>query len=211
MKKILFLGFIIIIITGCANKQSNSNQIPFQDTTQAGQETSKELDETIVPKEPQNKSINIDEQEECDTSNITDKSKELVAGQKVYCVKDNQIYHNGVELKNADLDSFEVLYIERGNTGIAKDKNHIYRGINIMPDIDAKTFIRLERNYFKDKNSVYRYMFGFEKLNFLDVNSFEVLGGPEGSYVKDKNFVYQDIESLEKIKDADPKTFNPDN
>ena len=201
----------MVLLAGCGNKQINTNQVPFQETKQPQKEASKELDKTTTAEKPQNKNTTVGEQKNCDTSKIIDKSKELVDGQKVYCVKDSKIYHNDIEVKNAGLDSFEVLYIERGNTGIAKDSNHVYRGDKIMADLDAKTFIRLERNYFKDKNNVYHYKFGFGKLDFLDVNSFEVLGGLEGSYVKDKNFVYQDLEALEKIESADPRTFNPDN
>lgn len=205
MKKILFLSFLIIVITGCTNKQTNPNQTPSKNTISTEKETSKELNNTTVSEKPQNK--NIDEQEECDTSKITDKSRDVVGNQKTYCVKNNLVYYKNTKIDNADMDSFEVLFIGMGEDGIAKDKNHVYRGTDIMPDLDAKTFTRLERNYFKDKNNIYHYKFGFGKLDFLDVNSFEVLGGSEGSYVKDEDFVYQDLEALEKLEGADPDTF----
>ena len=207
MKKYLYTICLIVLLTGCGNKQINTNQAPSQETKQPQKETSKEVDKTTTAEKPQNKNTTVGEQKNCDTSKVIDKSRELIDGQNIYCVENNLVYHLNKIVENADVNSFEVLYVERGGGGIAKDKNHVYRSEEIMMDIDAKTFTRLERNYFKDKNNVYYYNFGFGKLDFLDVNTFEVLGGIHDTYVKDKNYVYHDPESLVKVESADPDTF----
>ncbi|PLX21270.1 hypothetical protein C0584_03025 [Candidatus Parcubacteria bacterium] len=67
-----------------------------------------------------------------------------------YEVKDGGVYYDGLELLNADVNSFEELCC-----GYAKDKNNVYAKDKIMEEVDSKTFERVNNYFYKDKDGYY--------------------------------------------------------
>ncbi len=113
-----------------------------------------------------------------------------------------------------DLNSFVTLNKicgMGGCEGVAKDKNYIYVG-NMpystpeygLSKADVKTFQYLKYNFYKDKNALYYYGYGWGRADFVDLDTFEFI---DHMYSKDKNNVYQFMDGFNIVKGADPKTF----
>lgn len=96
----------------------------------------------------------------------------------------------GKEIKEADLETFEILDEGEGNH-LAKDKNQFYCYGKPIEGLDSKTGEYLGDWYFKDKNSAF---FRRKKLKDSDPNSFQIIEPP---YSKDHKSVYYDEFKLE--------------
>ncbi|MCD4760606.1 DKNYY domain-containing protein [bacterium] len=114
-------------------------------------------------------------------------------------------------LEGADLESFSLVSgksIMDSWMNLVKDKNYVYKGARalIFSDhpIDAKTFVYLDYNFYRDKDTLYYYGYGWGKVDFVDLDTFEILSNV---YSKDKNNVYKYTESFEILEGVDPDTF----
>ncbi|TDG36407.1 hypothetical protein EZJ43_07770 [Pedobacter changchengzhani] len=75
------------------------------------------------------------------------------ASVKMYCYKDyftidGVVYFDGTKIQNADVASFDTFEKEHA-VWFAKDKNHVYQGVNIIPGANPKTV-----TYNKEKNTI---------------------------------------------------------
>ncbi len=108
------------------------------------------------------------------------------------------------KIVDADRDTFMVLE----EYGMAKDKNHVYYGGKVVPNVDAPTFEVLNGTYFRDAYSIYSDQYsGFQPLRGSDVCTFELIGYKKddwSGYAKDKNTVYYRDTPLEG---SDPASF----
>lgn len=122
-----------------------------------------------------------------------------IKGDKVmyYTYSHSSYAKEGKEVKEADLETFEILDEGEGNH-FAKDKNHFYYSGKPVEGLDRKTGEYLGKKYFKDKNSAF---FRNKKLEGSDPNSFKIIDPP---YSKDHKSVYYD--GL-KMKNCESATF----
>ncbi len=118
-----------------------------------------------------------------------------------YEIRDNKVYYEGDLLKNADVESFQIL-----SHLYAKDKKNVYSFGEIIYEFDVESFEvcftlgndPTPTNYTKDKNSIYYLNV---KLEQLDLDTFIAL---ENYYGKDKKLVFFEDHLVEYI---DTKTF----
>ena len=104
-----------------------------------------------------------------------------------YEIRDNKVYYEGDLLKNADVESFQIL-----SHLYAKDKKNVYSFGEIIYEFDVESFEvcftlgndPTPTNYTKDKNSIYYLNV---KLEQLDLDTFIAL---ENYYGKDKKLVF---------------------
>ena len=133
----------------------------------------------------------------------------------------NGVYYEEILMKGIDPKTFEPF----ANYTHVKDKNGVYsfseeegkvtvKKLKLPTGIDLKTLKRIENSfsYSKDKNNIYYlksdysdveddiYEY-FEKIEGVDVRTFEVIDDPVG---KDKNSVYYETQ---KITGADANSF----
>lgn len=115
-----------------------------------------------------------------------------------YATDKNRAYGFGKELKNVDLNSFNVLSFR-----YAKDKTNVFCFGDKLEKADPESFENSEKwdTYSKDKNSVY---FNCNIIDIAEPQSFTVYFGGEG-IAKDKNNVFC---GQEKLKGADASTFS---
>lgn len=108
----------------------------------------------------------------------------LVYADSGFAKDEKQIYYNGVVLRGADIDSFQII-----DYSYSKDKNNIYFLSDVLKDADPETFQRISDTcYMKDKARVY---YNYKVLEGADPETFVVLNsGFEPTYSKDKNHVY---------------------
>jgi len=78
-----------------------------------------------------------------------------------YATDKNRAYYMGKPLEQSDSGTFEVIPY----TPYSKDDIRVWHVGQLMPDADAKTFTRVQGDYFKDKNAVY-----FKGLKLSNVN-----------------------------------------
>ncbi len=131
-----------------------------------------------------------------------------------YSKDKNNYYYHGIILNNIDYNTFEVF-----NRTTAKDKNHVYYSNDpeldyniwkpVLAEADPETFEMITKIIYKDKNNLY---FGDELIEWVDVNTFEILKNDFHKYMyKDKNNIYfiplQLGAEFTKIEDADIESF----
>lgn len=101
-----------------------------------------------------------------------------------YYAKDkNNVFYEGKKILWGDAASFEYI----GWATIAKDKNHVYNKGNIVNNIDAKTFVCIDKRWylFTDKNWVYD---GTTFLKWIDRYTAKRIGK---NTIKDKNWIHR--------------------
>lgn len=109
-------------------------------------------------------------------------------------------------MSTADPATFKFLGLigdEQTDIFLSKDKDHVYSDTDILPGLDASSFIMLAQSsgfddYEKDQHHVYA---GLKIIPGADPTTFTVLGY---GYGNDKNAVYY---YLKVIPGADPATF----
>ncbi|MCL2598236.1 MAG: DKNYY domain-containing protein, partial [Paludibacter sp.] len=123
--------------------------------------------------------------EACNTGELTTipESRYIRTNTKIYYSCDNSF----TSLPLKDTASIEIL---AQNGWLKVDGRIVSYGVWLNdPQVDEKTFVSLDYQYFKDKNNVY-YLTnkGILTVNAdADLNTFEQTGG---NYAKDKNHVY---------------------
>lgn len=132
------------------------------------------------------------------------KNKNSIKKVDYYAYDDKNIYLtcNGEwrVIEGADVESFQIL------GGYAKDKNHVYKGMEVVSNRDPETFAVVSRDVTKDKNGVYYDYHG--TLKGADPETFtHLITQIQPSiydWYKDKNNVYY---KWKKVEGADPDTF----
>ncbi len=133
-------------------------------------------------------------------SQITKYDDFVLKNDKIFLIVENEYTPINKQLVGADVETFEVLIIPSHPTffseNIARDKNHVYVGAEVLEGADPITFAVLNSpegypsEYSKDKSRVYDsvYVDGIAPIKKADPESFVVLQSSE--YAKDKNYVY---------------------
>jgi hypothetical protein len=103
---------------------------------------------------------------------------------------------NYFELKDADYETFDEID-HNINIDLAKDKNHVFIGAEVIKGADSQTFEQINEYYWKDKGSVYLLEFDADecKIEFADVGSFKKLDN--NYWAKDKNNIYYGLKKLD--------------
>jgi hypothetical protein len=149
--------------------------------------------------------------EKCNTDELIPipESRYIRTNTKIYYSVDK--YFSYLPIK--DTASIEILKLH-GNRWLKVDEKIVIDGRWLDdPTVDEKTFVSLDKQFFKDKNHVYYWKWTVpgetkEKvLNIIvgvDLDTFEQIGG---DYSKDKNHVYYEHEVM---PDVNPKDFRYD-
>ncbi|MCS4533010.1 DKNYY domain-containing protein [Neisseria montereyensis] len=66
-----------------------------------------------------------------------------------------EIYADYWRVHDVDIATFRLLDKENGDKHIAVDKNHVYAGYQILPDLDPKKTVALGSGYYSDGNTTY--------------------------------------------------------
>ena len=104
-----------------------------------------------------------------------------------YKITTNFVSSHGIKIENVDIESFQII-----DEALAKDKNNIYLGTEIIKNVDVKTFRKIEgingSLYYRDKYNIYFLEInGLVKINNAHLESFVVY---DSITARDKNTRY---------------------
>ena len=130
----------------------------------------------------------------------------------------NSIYYkmneNIYKLKNADLKTFKILNsADNRYTNFSKDKNNVYYKNKILDEMDVYSFERIQDNFVKDKNGIYKIEENEnnKNLKIILIDSkidFKNLKKLNGRYFWDsKNIYYFGENDFKKVDGADINSF----
>lgn len=127
--------------------------------------------------------------------------QKIVVNSKYYIKDDENVYaDNDFEMKNVDAKSFVDLGI-----GYGKDKDNIFKGIDILTDVDRETFeVLADKSFAIDENGV---IYQGARIEGADRKTFKVLGF---EYSKDDKSVFFQGKKVPKANPREFKVLNRD-
>ena len=113
---------------------------------------------------------------------------------KIYCNSFGDIY----QLKDADIDSFKTFDTgDYRDNYIATDKNNVYLGNNIIPDLNPNKLKSLGSNYYSD--GVNYYFLSDEYIRNEDISTWSILKDYIINFKKKQLYFYP-LKKIETIK-----------
>ena len=116
---------------------------------------------------------------------------------KIYCNSFGDIY----QLKDADIDSFKIFDTgDYRDNYIATDKNNVYLGNNIIPDLNPNKLKSLGSNYYSD--GVNYYFLSDEYIRNEDISTWSILKDYIINFKKKQLYFYplKKIETTKALK-----------